>query len=127
MTAWWRLVAGAIATVVGVGGWVASATVGADEDGGPATLDGATTFRLRGCASCHIGPSATPSMEVGPPLDDAATWAGERRPGVDAAEYLEESLRSPAAYIASGSMFGMPLLPLTDEEIDALVTYLLDG
>lgn len=124
--------AGATATVVGFGGAVATATADRPprEARPVADLDGATLFQLKGCARCHDGPGSTADIGVGPPLLDAAAWAGTRRPGLDAAAYLTESMRAPGAYVASGGgggPFGMPSLVLTDDEIDRLVAYLLDG
>ena len=68
---------------------------------------------------------------AGPSLADAPSWAGERIDGVSAEEYLEQSMRSPSAFISpvyrpiGGPSDGMPLLQLSDTEIAALVDYLL--
>lgn len=86
-------------------------------------LDGATLFEVKGCVVCHAG-------GPDPDLSDAATWAGERRPGMSAEEYLAESIRDPGAFPPGqedhmGYMGAMPQLGLSDEEVDALVDYLL--
>lgn len=100
---------------------------GAGSEG--ATVDGVTLFRLRGCPACHVGPATTSLTGLAPPLLDAAAWAADRRPGLSAEQYLAESIRSPGVFRspAHTGTRTMPNLGLTDEEIDALVTYLLDG
>lgn len=96
-----------------------------------APLDGAMLFKSKGCASCHFGPDTNTGMHGIPPLTNASDWAGDRRPGMSAAEYLAESMRTPSAFISpafkggQGPMTGMPNLNLSEAEIDALVVYLL--
>jgi hypothetical protein len=82
-------------------------------------------FQVKGCATCHTAQSGT-----FPDLSEAAAWAGERRPGMTAEEYLAESILDPSAFIspqlAPGNDFlVMPRLNVTDEEVDALVAHLL--
>jgi mono/diheme cytochrome c family protein len=97
------------------------------------TLDGATLFQAKGCATCHSGPTSRSSMGEFPSLADAASWAGSRRPGVSAEAYLEESIREPWAFISpefhgsGGPTTAMPELGLSDAERDAVVAYLLRG
>lgn len=96
-----------------------------------AALDGAALFRAKGCASCHDGPDGTSMIGAGPSLADAPSWAGQRLDGVSAEDYLEQSMRSPSAFISpeyrpiGGPNDGMPVLQLSDREIAALVDYLL--
>ena len=98
-------------------------------DGSP---DGADLFVAKGCASCHIGPDTRPFIDGFPKLDNAAVWAGTRKDGMTAEEYLTESLLSPSAFRSpqwnqnGGPTDGMPSLFLSEEEVDALVAYLLD-
>jgi mono/diheme cytochrome c family protein len=102
-------------------------------DGGDAaeTLDGASLFQVKGCATCHLGPDTSPIVAVGPPLVAVSSWAGDRVDGLSAEEYVEQSMRSPSAFISpeyrptGGPNDGMPVLQLSDDEIDALVGYLL--
>jgi mono/diheme cytochrome c family protein len=87
-----------------------------------APASGRQLFEAMGCAACHEG------LDTGvPDLADAASWAGERRDGYSAAEYLAESMRQPDAFRspAATTFSEMPTLGLTEEEIDALVAYLL--
>ena len=102
-----------------------------DAGGDTAAADGAALFVAKGCSSCHEGPAGRSLTDVGPSLAAAPTWAGERIAGIAAADYLEQSMRSPSAFISpayrstGGPSVGMPLLRLSDEEIDTLVDYLL--
>jgi mono/diheme cytochrome c family protein len=124
----WRLPLGLGALTLGVvGAAVTWAGGGARSD--EVGLDAATVFQLRGCATCHDGPDSTSMTGAGPPLVDAAAWAGERRPGLTSEAYLAESMRSPGVFRSPVAHPGveMPNLGLTDDEVDALVTYLLDG
>lgn len=81
-------------------------------------------FAAKGCVACHVGPT----QGVGPvDITDARSWAGDRKVGYSAAEYLTESIRSPSAYISSRGQgeVTMPDLHLTDQEIADVVAYLL--
>jgi mono/diheme cytochrome c family protein len=90
---------------------------------------GVDLFQAKGCASCHRGADTRSSIEVGPSLLDASTWASTRIPGVSARAYLDRSIRDPAAFRSplAGYDAVMPGLVLNDAEIDALVDYLLQG
>ena len=96
-------------------------------------LDGQTLFHAKGCATCHTGPTSTASMGEFPSLAEASSWAGSRREGLSAEEYLEESIREPWAFIspeyheASGPTTAMPELGLSDAEREAVVAFLLSG
>ena len=102
---------------------------------GPTTLDagahGAQLFRAKGCASCHDGPDGTAGFDEFPSLAEAPSWAGDRRPGLTAEEYVAQSIRDPGAFISpawvgGGPITEMPQLGLTEAEIAAIVEYLLD-
>jgi len=111
------------------------AAAAARPDSGTPTsaLDGAQLFRWKGCAGCHDGPESNGMVPAGPSLADAPSWAGDRVAGMSAEEYVSQSMRTPTAFISpaySGSVGGpgagqMPLLQLSDDEIDAIVTFLL--
>ena len=88
------------------------------------------------CASCHTIEGVAQGV-LGPPLDGIASAAGNRIPGYSAEEYIRESIVEPDAYTAgaadglsqdyqeglmSATMAG---IQLTDEDVDALVEYLL--
>lgn len=83
------------------------------------SLDG-----LRGCSTCH---TVTDRPSVGgPSLVGIGSQAGDRVDGLDAAQYIRQSIVAPAAWFADGWGEGMPAYGdvLTDEELDALVDYL---
>lgn len=122
--------AAVVAAAAAVVGWQTEPTDGAAPR--PVATSGAALFQAKGCASCHVGPDSTPMVGSFPPLDDAPSWAGDRRPGMSAREYLAESMRTPSAFLSpawegAGATSAMPDLGLTDAEIDALVDHLLQG
>lgn len=93
---------------------------------------GADLFRAKGCAQCHTGPGLE-RTGVGefPPLGRAPEWAGTRRPGMSAAQYLREPIIDPSrfrspAFGGGGPTPGMPGLRLTTDEVEAIVAYLLE-
>jgi mono/diheme cytochrome c family protein len=92
--------------------------------------DGAQLFRAKGCATCHDGPDSTAQFVDFPSLADAPSWAGGRRAGMSAAEYIAQSIREPGAFISpawvgGGPTTAMPQLGLSEAEIAAVVDYLL--
>jgi cytochrome c5 len=98
-----------------------------DTSDGAAAQDGATLFTIKGCTSCHDGPDSASLTDTGPSLADVPTWASERVADLSGEEYLEQSMRNPSAVISPRALSGvsMPLLQLSDDEIDALVDFLL--
>ncbi len=116
-------------TVLTFASWSESTQLTVDGD---TPLEGAMLFKAKGCASCHNGPDSNSGMPGIPPLTSAMDWAGNRRPGMSAADYLAESMRTPSAFISpafgggQGPMTGMPDLNLSEAEIAALVAYLLN-
>jgi mono/diheme cytochrome c family protein len=93
-------------------------------------LNGAALFQAKGCATCHTGPDSQALFLEFPNLSNAASFAGDRRPGMSAEKYLTESIRVPSAFISpafrpNGPTTSMPTLNLSDAEVAALVSYLL--
>ena len=90
---------------------------------------GLALFYAKGCVTCHRMAGVEGSHEVGPDLTGLAARAGTTRPGMSAEAYIEESLRTPSAFIVSTSInagsISMPDLGLSDAEIDALTAFLL--
>ncbi len=84
-------------------------------------VDGAALFATN-CSACH---STGADKIVGPGMAGIGDIAGSRVAGLDADQYLEQSLRDPGAFIVDGYP---PVMPgwsqLSDESIDTLVTYL---
>jgi mono/diheme cytochrome c family protein len=113
-----------------VAAYVAFAAQRAGEDQGAlaqAGLAGATSgqqiFTAAGCGGCHVLGKAGSNGTIGPSLDDLASAA----PG-SPEEYVRESLLDPDAEVAEGFQAGvMPSFEgkLTDEQVQALVQYLL--
>jgi cytochrome c551/c552 len=94
--------------------------------------EGAALFQAKGCATCHTGPDSQALFVEFPNLSDAASFAGERKPGMSAEEYLTESIRVPNAFISpafepNGPTTSMPTLKVSDAEVEVLVSYLLGG
>lgn len=78
------------------------------------------------CSTCHLVDSE--SMLVGPGLLNLADRAGSRVPGLNAVEYIHQSIVDPAAHIVEGYAGGM--LPgydvsLTEQQLNDLIAYLL--
>ena len=83
-----------------------------------------------GCGACHTIEGLTAG--VGPELTNIGTDAASRKPGLSASEYIEESIRSPEAFVPEGVERAMPGLMtsgitahLTDGQIEALVKFLV--
>lgn len=126
----WAAVGALVTGIVTVATWDLSRP--ATEPSAVAAPDGAVLFHSKGCASCHRGPDSESPMGVGyPSLAAVPSWAGDRREGMSAEQYLVESIAAPDAFISPAFSGGvgpgtsMPQLALTSAEIDALVAYLL--
>jgi mono/diheme cytochrome c family protein len=118
-----------------VAAYVGYAAARSGEDQGAlaqAGLAGARTgdqiFTAAGCAACHTLAKANASGTVGPGLDDLAQ-AAEGQDG-SPEDFVRESIVDPDAVVADGFQAGvMPAFEgrLTDEQLNALVEYLLNG
>jgi mono/diheme cytochrome c family protein len=84
-------------------------------------------FTAAGCAGCHTFSPAGSSGTIGPNLNQLKTQAGKLVPGKTAEQYIRESIEDPSAYIVKGFPNAMPPFKgrLTDQQIKALVDYLL--
>jgi cytochrome c oxidase subunit 2 len=91
----------------------------------PTTPAGARLFVAKGCATCHNGPESSARFPVGPDLGAVDLVAGGRVEGLDGPAYVRQSIRSPQAFLVAGFEQQMPTLAVSDEELDALVRYLL--
>jgi sulfur oxidation c-type cytochrome SoxX len=103
-----------------------------DDEGALATAGlaqaktGEQIFTAAGCAACHTLAKANATGNIGPSLDDLAAAAG----GASPEDYVSESILDPDAEVAEGFQPGvMPSYEgrLTDEQVQALVEYLLEG
>ena len=84
-------------------------------------------FTAAGCAGCHEFAPAGSTGTIGPSLDELASAAGDREPGKSAEDYVRESITQPEPSSPRASAIRMPSFEgrLTDEQIQALVDYLL--
>lgn len=101
----------------------------------PTTTDGEELFALKaiggnaGCVTCH---SLTPDhVLVGPSLAGVADRAAGRVEGMNAEEYLRQSIVAPAEHVVD--TFDANKMPdnyediLSEEQLDALVSYLKEA
>lgn len=122
-----RDVAAYVAQVAGVPGEDTGALASAG-------LAGATEpeqiYTAAGCGGCHTFTPAGTSASVGPDLDELASVADQREPGLSAEEYTEAAIVDPDAFVVDGFQPGV--MPdnygeqLDEEQITALVEYLLN-
>jgi mono/diheme cytochrome c family protein len=88
--------------------------------------DGRTVFTARGCSGCHVVDRSGGSR-IGPDLTNLATRAARRVPGLSAGAYVRQSVLEPQAHRVPGfEGVQMPTIPLTDTELDAVVSYLIE-
>lgn len=83
----------------------------------------------KGCTGCHSIQGIAETGHVGPVLTFVADVAGERVEGLSASAYIAQSLASPQAFYVRGfgpTVAQMPDLDLSDDEIEALVDFLLE-
>ncbi len=77
------------------------------------------------CAACHI---AGAEVKIAPPFEGVGSRAETRRPPLNAAEYLYESIIHPTAFVVEDYTGSMPqnfAERLTDEQIGDIIAYLL--
>ena len=83
---------------------------------------------LKGCATCHDGPISLARFAVGPSLGRPGRPAADHVAGLDGPR-LRPPIGAPAAGLRRSrlrrSLHQMPTLAVSDEELDALVQYLL--
>jgi cytochrome c551/c552 len=88
---------------------------------------GKQLFTQRGCGACHVLAAVPGAVgATGPELNQIATVAATRKPGVDAEAYIRESIVNPAAFTAPGFPAGvMPANLVTGQDLDDVVALLL--
>ncbi len=85
------------------------------------------------CIACHtIETIPGAAGKVGPDLTHIGTAAATRKPGMSAEGYTRESIKTPEAFVAQGVERSIPGVMtraltggLTDEQVEALVAFLL--
>ena len=93
-------------------------------DMNPQQLRGQRIY-TQNCAACHTLTGNT--TIVGPSLAGIWETAGDRVPGLDAREYIVQSILEPGAYINEGFDDLMPATfaqNLAEEEFDALMAFI---
>ncbi len=101
---------------------------------GIASVEVLAAFNTGGCTACHtIKGVGTGAADIGPNLSRIGAIAGERRPGATVESYIEESIRTPNAFIMPNCPTGpcpADVMPqsfaetLTESEISTIVNYL---
>ena len=117
----------------------ASFGFGADKKDDALVTKGKQLFQTKICFTCHAtltNPNPPAGMALKAPKFIGKFWGTEREvhvggPGgkiekvkMDAA-YFSESIKLPMAKIVKGSLPGMAPLPTTDDEIKALMAYVM--
>ena len=89
-------------------------------------VNGEALFAVQGCSGCH---STGANRVVGPGLSGVGTTAETRVAGLNADEYLTQSIKSPNAFVVPD--FFADLMPttfgqtLSEQEIADIVAYLI--
>ena len=83
------------------------------------------------CSTCHQIEGIAVGL-IGPDLTHIATDAATRKSGMSAEQYIRESIKAPEVFVAlgvdrstAGLMTEAITSGLTDEQIDALVAFLM--
>jgi cytochrome c oxidase subunit II len=93
---------------------------------GPPGQAGKAVFESNGCGSCHTLQAAGATGTVGPDLDKLPAYAEQA--GKPLEDFTKESIVDPNAYVQPGYPKGvMPPFALPDDQLDALVTFLIDS
>jgi mono/diheme cytochrome c family protein len=90
---------------------------------------GEQIFTAAGCAGCHTFAPAGSNGNIGPNLNDLKAAAAKFAKGKPPEDYVRESLTDPGAFVVPGFRNAMPSFEgrLTDQQIQALVDYLLNS
>jgi cytochrome c oxidase subunit 2 len=93
--------------------------------GGPPGEQGKALFTSNGCNACHTLTAAGATGTVGPNLDklDEEPIPGNK----PLEEYVRESIQNPSAYRRPGFQAQMPTFDLSDDQVDALVTFVVES
>jgi len=78
------------------------------------------------CSACHS--TTIDTIIVGPPLIGIASRAGDTVQGLDARDYIRQSILEPGAYVREGFDDLMPKnfsVILSADEINAVISYLM--
>jgi cytochrome c oxidase subunit 2 len=88
------------------------------------SVSGAAIFENNQCGACHTFKPANASGTIGPDLDKLSTFA--QAAGQEPEAFTKTSIENPNAYTEKGFPKNvMPPFDLPDDQLDALVSYLL--
>jgi cytochrome c551/c552 len=90
---------------------------------------GLAVFQQNGCGGCHTFKPAGSTGNVGPDLDNLAQAAKKANRGSEA-QFVQESIVKPQAYLAPGYPDAMPHIfgtQIPPDKLKQLVQYLLKG
>jgi cytochrome c1 len=99
--------------------------------GGGNAAAGKTLFASSGCASCHTFKPAGSTGTIGPDLDSAPTADAKADHNMELADFIEESIKDPDAYVAKG--FSKGIMPtnfgstLSSSQLHDLVAFIVSG
>ena len=96
------------------------------DTGNPALIDQGKTIFQANCSACHT--TTSEDVLVGPSMVGLVTHASKMSDGMDSRGYILQSILEPGAFINEGFQDLMPATyanSLSEEEIDALVDYLM--
>jgi cytochrome c551/c552 len=99
--------------------------------GGGSAAAGEAVFSSNGCGSCHTFKPANSTGAVGPDLDNGPAQDAKADNNMELADFIEESIKDPDAYIAKGYSKGiMPTTfdeSLSSKQLNDLVAFVLSG
>ena len=87
-------------------------------------------FQKFGCGACHKHEKGGIAGAIAPELTHVGSVAGKRKPGMDAKDYIRESILNPTAFVVPGFP---PIMPpgfgdkMTGGELEMIVTFLADS
>jgi cytochrome c551/c552 len=99
--------------------------------GGGSAAAGEAVFAANGCGSCHTFKPANSTGTIGPDLDKAPASDAKADNNMELADFIEESIKDPDAYIAKGYSKGiMPTTfgqSLSSKQLHDLVAFIVSG
>jgi cytochrome c551/c552 len=99
--------------------------------GGGSAAAGLAVFNANGCGSCHTFAPANSTGTIGPDLDKAPAQDAKADNNKELADFIEESIKDPDAYIAKGYSKGiMPTTfgnSLSSKQLHDLVAFIVSG
>ena len=87
-------------------------------------------FQKYGCGACHKHEKGGIAGAIAPDLTHVGSIAGKRKPGMNAKDYIRESILNPTAFVVPGMP---PIMPpgfgdkMTGGEFEMIVTFLADS